>query len=82
MSDAIHPQILPIVAVIGSIEHPMDASARAHTRANAVANDIDRIAAARLAAANLTTRLWLASRHTAGWVHYCDSVGGIHSEEA
>lgn len=77
---AIHPQKGRIITVIDSIGQD-DARPRAHTRTrNAVSTDIDRIEAARLAALRLTYRL--NNGDAAGWVHYCDSVGGIHGEYA
>lgn len=75
-----HLQMPRIINVISPIEED-DAGARAHTRTrNAIAHDIDRIEAARLAALKLCFRLNLNAQD--GWVHYCDSVGGIWGEQA
>jgi hypothetical protein len=75
---AVPTQMVRILDLIDSNAHN-DPSVRAHTRArNAVATDNDRLEAARLAALRLTYRLNVGA--VEGWVHYCDSVGGIHGE--
>ena len=78
------PQMGRIMTVITSMRE-QDAPARAHTRANALASDSDRIAAAVYAAMRLQRRISVASdlatvtQHGRRWEHYCDSRGTVNS---